>query len=457
MITIDGKIFRNLEEQVQKNKEDIANHYNVDRVLADFGIRVIGNIADASELPDPATFSGEYGDAYAVGAESPYTFYIWTRADVDAGHPNDYWLDIGQLAIQGERGPEGPRGPQGPRGAEGTQWFTGAYSPINQNIAAEDGDMYLDITNGQVYKFFNNSWQTLTNISGPQGGVGPAGSRGPEGPQGPQGPKGDRGDVGGFINVVGVVPNVNSLPSPSTLGDLTKAYLVGDDKLLYIQIGETSATALWTNMGPLNVATLVTVGGKYQNTWNADTKVDCANSPLVVHVTNEKGEESKAIKYGGANVIFRIPQWRGKDSGTYDWGGLLTTGTPVNPYNCATKKYVDDAVAAIPSGGSVYKHTITAQAYSMTQEWEGTLPVHFTFYSSRPTPYTGVSPQTNPSALPEYYMLIAPIATAYGNIEIIMDLTYNVYQGDIYRYFATYANGNPGISFVEYTDTVTPL
>lgn len=33
MITVNNKQFRNLEEQVQKNKEDIAAHYEVDRVL----------------------------------------------------------------------------------------------------------------------------------------------------------------------------------------------------------------------------------------------------------------------------------------------------------------------------------------------------------------------------------------------------------------------------------------
>ena len=101
MLHINGKELRNLEEQVLKNKEDIAAHYNIDRVLANFGIRVIGQVASAEELPDPATFTGEYGDAYAVGAAEPYNFYIWTRADVNSGHPTDYWFDVGRLAIVG--------------------------------------------------------------------------------------------------------------------------------------------------------------------------------------------------------------------------------------------------------------------------------------------------------------------------------------------------------------------
>lgn len=98
---LNGLTLRNLEEQVQKNKEDIAAHYNVDRVLADFGIKVVGQVSSEADLPDPSTYTGDYGDAYAVGEQEPYTFYIWTRADVDAGHPDDYWFNIGQLAIVG--------------------------------------------------------------------------------------------------------------------------------------------------------------------------------------------------------------------------------------------------------------------------------------------------------------------------------------------------------------------
>lgn len=35
MITVNNKQFRNLEEQVQKNKEDIERYHEVDQVLAD--------------------------------------------------------------------------------------------------------------------------------------------------------------------------------------------------------------------------------------------------------------------------------------------------------------------------------------------------------------------------------------------------------------------------------------
>lgn len=114
MINYNGVELRNLEEQVQKNKEDIAAHYNMDRVLADFGIRIIGRVSTPEELPDPATFAGDYGDAYAVGdpnnmdiVENPFVFYIWTRPDPDAGYPNAYWFNMGELSIVGPQGVPG--------------------------------------------------------------------------------------------------------------------------------------------------------------------------------------------------------------------------------------------------------------------------------------------------------------------------------------------------------------
>ena len=125
MITIDGKQYRNLEEQVLKNKQDIAAHYSVQRVLADFGIKIIGQVP---EWQDPVgTF--EYGDAYAVGTEAPYEIYIYTRADEASGHPEDYWLNIGPLAIQGPQGPEGPQGLKGDKGDTGVQGERGNIGP----------------------------------------------------------------------------------------------------------------------------------------------------------------------------------------------------------------------------------------------------------------------------------------------------------------------------------------
>ena len=165
MINYNGTELRNLEEQVQKNKEDIAAHYNMDRVLADFGIRIIGtlpNVEDLGTVPEPEY----YGDAYAVGTEAPYDFYIWTRADVNAGHPTDYWMAIGKLAIVGPQGPTGPKGDTGPQGARGSSWTSGIANPIFTE-GYKAGDQWLNTVSGLVFEFDNNKWNAKQSIRGP--------------------------------------------------------------------------------------------------------------------------------------------------------------------------------------------------------------------------------------------------------------------------------------------------
>ena len=268
MFEIDGKVFRNLEEQVQKNKEDIANHYAIDRVLANFGIKIVGQVATESELPDATTYTGQYGDAYAVGATEPYSFWIFTRPDINAGHPTNYWLDVGGLAIVG------PQGPQGPQGLQGIQ--------------------------------------------------------GPVGPQGPQ------GDVGGFINIRGILDSIDQLPTPTSLNNLTVAYLVGTNKDLYIQVGETSEVATWNNVGPFNAATLVMVQGVAQNVWDADTKVDKTTISNMVYCTGTGGVPDNlklTAQTTGNTIMYR------------DNSGRSKVQQPTTNYEIANKLYVDNKAA----------------------------------------------------------------------------------------------------------------
>ena len=110
MLTIDGKQYRNLEEQVEKNKNDIISIINEQGTLNQFGIKVIGQVEYLNDLPTPAEYEQsnpnfEYGDAYAVGIQAPYSLYILTRAN--ANKPNDYWFNIGQFPMPGPEGKAG--------------------------------------------------------------------------------------------------------------------------------------------------------------------------------------------------------------------------------------------------------------------------------------------------------------------------------------------------------------
>lgn len=244
MITIGDKQFRNLEEQVKKNMDDIQYILEEEGVLNEFGIKIVGQITDSGDLPDPDTYEGEYGDAYAVGTDAPYTIYIYTRAN--GTHPNDYWFNIGQFpAPSTVPGPTGQQGPKGDTGERGSIWKNGTGAPTTSDNLPDD--KYLNTTNGDVYNYNGSTWQLVGNIRGPQGIQGQQGATGPQGQQGIQGQKGEKGDPGPAFVIAGTVASTGQLPDPSTIAD-NIAYLVGSDNDydLYVQLQDTQT---WQNVG----------------------------------------------------------------------------------------------------------------------------------------------------------------------------------------------------------------
>lgn len=347
MFKIDNNEFRNLFEQVLKNKEDIAEIQGIDRVLADYGIKIVGQITSADQLPgatvenplpEAPDYTGEYGDAFAVGETHPYDIYIYTRADYNAGYETAYWLNVGNLAIEGPKGEQGEKGEPGKNGTSST-WWSGAYPPFYNPVLHRAGDMYLNTSTGDVYRYTGAAWVPELNIIGPQGPQGLKGNEGEQGPQGVQGPKGETGDVGGLVNIKGIVANTSQLPNPVDLGNPTAAYLVGTSEPydLYIQVGETPQEAVWTNMGPMNVATLVEVGGQYQNIWDADTKLDKDSSVTTYNQAYIKAAEGyqAAINVTKQVVGSAIPQRR-------DDGNITIPAIPQQDTDAASKKYVVD-------------------------------------------------------------------------------------------------------------------
>jgi hypothetical protein len=57
----------------------------------------------------------------------------------------------------GPAGPQGPRGIQGEQGVRGSRWYTGVGAPIVVADVRMEGDMYLDESNGDVWR-----WSTAT-------------------------------------------------------------------------------------------------------------------------------------------------------------------------------------------------------------------------------------------------------------------------------------------------------
>ncbi len=270
MIIVNGKEYRNLEEQVLENKKKIEEHYNIDRVLADFGITVIGQVDSPADL---FNVEGEnYGDAYAVGTEPPYSFFIWTRpAAEDPTGSTGYWMDVGELAIVGPQGPQGEPGPQGPQGVRGSQWFSGSGQPTSTS-GYNVGDYYINIETGNIWHLHaqdnSTTWLLEGNIKGPSGPKGDRGPAGPAGPKGEKGATGPAGPAGAYIEILGTINDVDQLPDPTTV-PRNAAYLNTDDipYHVWIIVGTTPQTLQWMDAGAFNTGTMVTTNGDYQTTW----------------------------------------------------------------------------------------------------------------------------------------------------------------------------------------------
>ena len=219
MITIDGKTYRNLEEQVQKNKEDIYYIITQQGALNEFGIKVVGEVESIDQLPSVEAYktsnpNWEYGDTMAVGATAPRELYTLTRAGLT--HEVDYWMDLGEFPLAG---PQGPQGIQGPKGDTGLKGDTGATGP--------------------------------QGIQGPTGATGATGAIGPEGPTGPQGIQGPKGDPGDSFKIIGTLTSTSELPTP-TEGIRSNAYLIPDsegDNHLWVITGTTEL--VWTDAGQI--------------------------------------------------------------------------------------------------------------------------------------------------------------------------------------------------------------
>lgn len=216
----ENKLYLNIQEQVEKNKNDIKNIQLGAITLGEFGIKVVGHVDLATALPDAATYLGDFGDAYTVGYEAPYDFYVFTRPEIDPDtqeYGDPYWFNIGKFPAPGPQGPKGDKGDPGENGERGP--------------AGERGPQGLRGAQG---------------VQGPVGPVGPAGERGPQG---------EAGEPGAFFILAGQVTSASLLPAASEV-DSNKAYLVGAfapyDVYAILTEG-TSETHYWINLGPVAV------------------------------------------------------------------------------------------------------------------------------------------------------------------------------------------------------------
>lgn len=249
MLKFGNQEFRNLEEQVKKNKDDIQDFKDGNQTIAEFGITVVGIVASAADLPATAD---NYGDAYLVGDVAPYDMRVWTR---DVANNTAKWVDLGQFPLAG---------PKGDRGPEGSKIYFGNIQNANVTRA---GDYFVDMITGYWYVSYSNpgvgySWSYIGNLKGekgdrglqghqgPKGAVGPKGNTGPIGPQGDKGPKGDTGPA---FNVQGTLASSSNLPTPTAeMQDKGWAFIIPDAegvKHIWVIQGPDSGPFTWVDIG----------------------------------------------------------------------------------------------------------------------------------------------------------------------------------------------------------------
>lgn len=209
-ITVDGKIFRNLEDQVAY----LTAEFNSGKLIDELGISVLG-VYDTLDkaLEDQAGVTFTYGDAFSIGVTKPYDLYIYTRAYKN-GEYTGQWINFGKFPAIGEKGEKGEKGDQGPQGERGIQGIQGPR--------------------------------------GLQGIQGIKGEKGEAGAVGPQGPQGEKGDLGPAFNIIATLASTTELPIPTeNLQDKGAAYLIPDAegvKHVWVIQGQNNSF-MWVDIG----------------------------------------------------------------------------------------------------------------------------------------------------------------------------------------------------------------
>ena len=217
--------------QIEKNRQDIEAIINDAVAFNYIGMKVVGQVNTADELPKKADYEVwpfNYGDAFAVGTTDPYKYYLWTRAF--GAHLSDHWFNIGIFpspsTVPGPKGDTGETGPA-PNLTIGT-----VTSTLSQPQVTIEGTSPNYTLNFKLQK-------------------GDKGDPGTNGRNGVDGKNGKDGTNAVIYTVKGAVDTVSQLPVATSVSTDT-AYLVKDGSLLY-GIMVQNGTNIWYNYGSTRV------------------------------------------------------------------------------------------------------------------------------------------------------------------------------------------------------------
>ena len=217
--------------QIEKNRQDIEAIINDAVAFNYIGMKVVGQVNTADELPKKADYEVwpfDYGDAFAVGTKDPYNYYLWTRAF--GAYLSDHWFNIG--VFPGPSTVPGPKGETGDTGPAPNLTIGTVTSTLSQPQVTIEG----------------TSPNYTLNFKLQKGDKGEPGTNGRDGVDGKNGKDGTNAVI---YTVKGAVDTVSQLPVATSVSTDT-AYLVKDGNLLY-GIMVQNGTNIWYNYGSTSV------------------------------------------------------------------------------------------------------------------------------------------------------------------------------------------------------------
>lgn len=235
----------------------------------------------------------------------------------------DEWL----ISLKGDKGETGPKGDKGDTGEKGA---TGERGP--QGLQGEKGLQGIQGEKGEP---------GIQGPVGPKGEQGEQGIQGIQGPQGEPGPQGPKGDTGSGLNIKGELDSESQLPQEGVSGD---AWLIAGN--LYVFVGENGnveSNPKWSNVGSIQgpAGPQGPVGPKGEQ-GEPGPKGD----PGQKGEKGDPGSDASVTKQNVEAVLTGDITSHNHDS-RYISKSNTSTYTPTADYHPATKKYVDDTVAAV--------------------------------------------------------------------------------------------------------------
>ena len=196
----------------------------------------------------------------------------------------------------------------------------------------------------------------LISLKGEKGETGPKGDKGDTGEKGATGERGPKGDTGSGLNIKGELDSEAGLPQEGVSGD---AWLISGN--LYVYVGENGnvvSNPKWSNVGSIQgpAGPQGPVGPKGEQGEPGPKGEPGANGAPGVQGPKgdpgEKGEkgdpgsDASVTKQNVESVLTGDITSHNHDS-RYISKSNTSTYAPTEDYHPATKKYVDDTVAAV--------------------------------------------------------------------------------------------------------------